>query len=809
MIAGLFAAATLSVSCPAAPAAPLDAKSSVEFREHYQRGLELSRQGLLEGALAEFKQCLTIDPEVADLQYQIGRLMLERAVGEGKSMEPAADRIEHAVRLNPKHNPARLLLATIYRQRIPTGSYRPVRASALFEDLLKENPDRMDIRIEYAKWLAEGEVRLLFPGDPSRVAMDSAWSLELARSHLEKIIDHAPPDSEFVKIAQAYTGELLMKLGDFEPARQRMEYVLSKWDLGKESTARALQKIGHCQWRMKDYKAAAVAFRKAYQTDPKIVYLWDVRVAYDALGEYTADVPASQRFELRKEPIDPADPPLLKFHDVAGKMGIDKWAGAGPSAWADVDGDGREDLLACGCDTFCSLWKNNGTSFTDITLKAGLGRLESGFGAVFADYDNDGDNDFYVARNGWNGPAPNSLMRNRGDGTFEDVIQASGADAPGSSFNLAWADFNADGWLDLFVTQGVTNDGSVNRFFLGNGDGTFRDATEAAGVLQPRGVSTIGVAVGDYDADARPDVFVHGRYSPNRLYHNLGNGTFKDVAVEAGVAGDGKQNGYVGFFSDVDADGDLDIVAASLADWPRVLEGYRPGYKPSGSDPRLDVPRCWKNEGGGRFTDVSQSMGLIYPLGVMSGGVADLDNDGYPDFYLGTGNPEFSRLESKVLLHNAGGKRFDNVVRYAGLETLGKGHGISFIDWDRDGDLDIYFELGGFYHGDFWHSAFFINEQGNRNNWLEITLQQPGLNHDAIGSGVTLRDGAYRFYQEVKRGEGFGSTNPPRLHFGLGKRTSFEALEIRWPDGSRQTLKEVPVNKRLRLVKGESTWTVE
>src|SRR5262245_30347992 len=179
----------LLFSCTSAPAAPLDAKMSVEFREHYQRGLELYRQGLLEGAMAEFKQCLDIDSGNADLQYQVGRLMLERAVGEGKSMEPAADRIEQAIRLNPKHNAARLLLATIYRQRIPTGSYRPARASAIYEDLLKENPERMDIRIEYAKWLAEGEVRLTFPGDPNRVSMDSAWSLELARTHLEKIID--------------------------------------------------------------------------------------------------------------------------------------------------------------------------------------------------------------------------------------------------------------------------------------------------------------------------------------------------------------------------------------------------------------------------------------------------------------------------------------------------------------------------------------------------------------------------------------------------------------------------------------------
>src|SRR5262249_46283931 len=159
------------------------------------------------------------------------RIVMERALKSDGRLDVAADLLEHALRIDPKHKHARLLLAVIYRHRFPPGTYRPQRAAELYQGLLKENPDWSDIRIEYPKWLSDGEVRLRFPGDPNRVPMDSAWSLELARTEFETILDQAPPGADAVKIAQGYVGEILMKLGDFDASKKRLEYVLATFDL--------------------------------------------------------------------------------------------------------------------------------------------------------------------------------------------------------------------------------------------------------------------------------------------------------------------------------------------------------------------------------------------------------------------------------------------------------------------------------------------------------------------------------------------------------------------------------------------------
>jgi hypothetical protein len=439
-----------------------------------------------------------------------------------------------------------------------------------------------------------------------------------------------------------------------------------------------------------------------------------------------------------------------------------------------------------------------------VTLEAGFGKVESGFGAAWGDYDGDGKPDLYIARNGWAGPLQDSLLHNKGNGTFEEVTKKAGIDEPGSGFHVTWFDYNRDGWLDIYVSNGVTLDRNINHLYRNNGNGTFTNVTREAGLEEEQRAGTIGIAIGDYDQDGWPDLFVHGRMRPNRLYHNLGGGKFEEVARQAGVAGNGRQNGYVALFQDMDSDGDLDLITVSLAMWEHVIAGYRADYVPVPDD---DLIKYFRNDGNGHFTDVSTQSGFVYPLGIMAANTADVDNDGYADLYFGTGNPDLRRQEPNVLYQNTGQGTFVDRSRSAGVWSQGKGHGITFTDWNGDGYLEIYAEKGGFYHGDLYHSSFFLNVTPHQNHFLMIDLSQEGPNGLAVGAGVTVQAGNLKIYKEVTSGRGFGSSDPPTLHFGLGKNRAIERLRVRWPDGSSQDFPAPPVDQFIRIRKGDSNWT--
>ncbi|HEY3176323.1 MAG TPA: FG-GAP-like repeat-containing protein [Candidatus Polarisedimenticolia bacterium] len=789
-----MAALLMAPACSAPPQAQ-SPPGGLEAREHFRRGLELARQGLHEGAAAEFRGYLAEVPKDPDAHFQLARSLLDIALRRRLPLTEVVQELEEALRLDSSLDYVRIQLAEVYGRRY-VGTFDPMRAVKLFEDFLKKHPDRYDVRFRFARMIIDSEMRLMRAGDPSRVYQDSAWAMDLARFHFDKVLDMAPRDSDTAIETRTLLGEIQYRMGEWDAARATFEYLITGYTDRKLDLAPAWNTIGHAMWRKGDYKAAVDAFRKAYDLKPGIVYQYDLMLAYDGLGGYTKDLPARYRFPLREEKYDRAAPPYLKFTDIAPRLHVDKYAGAGPNGWADYNGDGRYDLVVCGCDNFCTLYRAEAGGFVDATLEANLGRLEPGFGSAWGDYDNDGDPDLYIARNGWNGPAANGLLRNNGDGTFTDVAAAAGVADPGSSFHCAWFDYDRDGWLDLVVSNGVYADGSTNQLYHNDRDGTFTNATVAAGVGEKPGWGTIGVGLGDYDDDGWPDIFYHGRFTQNRLYHNNGDGTFTDVALVAGVAGAGNENGYIAFLVDFDDDGDLDIWTGSLAAWDQVVAGYRADYR---MGPLDDIPRFYRNRGNGTFADESLAVGFRYPLGIMAAGVGDVDNDGYQDIDLGTGNPELRRLEPNIFYHNRGGKTFEDMSRFSGLGVQGKGHGITYIDWDGDGDLDIYKSLGGFYHGDWWHSALFLNELGNKNHWLEVKLSQPERNRDAIGARVTLIAPGMRQAQEVTAGRGFGSTDPPVLHFGLGRATKVDRLEIRWPDGMRQVLENQKADRRMTI----------
>jgi hypothetical protein len=212
--------------------------------------------------------------------------------------------------------------------------------------------------------------------------------------------------------------------------------------------------------------------------------------------------------------------------------------------------------------------------------------------------------------------------------------------------------------------------------------------------------------------------------------------------------------------------------------------------------------RLFRNDRKGGFADVTFESKLYFPMGVMGAGVADLDNDGFVDFHFGTGDPQLSRLEPNRLFRNLGDGTFADIRRAVGVAQPGKkGHGVCFVDIDEDGDLDMYAQLGGHYRGDHAESAFYRNLEGNQNHWLAIELTGTKSNRFAVGASVVVRAGGQAFYREVKGSEGFGSTSPFRLHVGLGKQV--DSIEIAWPSGLKQTLKNAAANQLIRVKEGE------
>ena len=275
------------------------------------------------------------------------------------------------------------------------------------------------------------------------------------------------------------------------------------------------------------------------------------------------------------------------------------------------------------------------------------------------------------------------------------------------------------------VANGVLQEGSTTQVYRNNGNGTFTNITKAAGIDEPPTYGAIGIALGDYDKDGRLDIMINGSSTaPNRLYHNDGDLHFTESAAKAGVL-QPPHDGFVCFIEDFNNDGLPDILTTSLAPWDVVVEGLKKGYAPPNArSVHPDSSRLFRNNGNGTFTDVTFQSKLYYPIGTMGAGVADLDNDGFLDIYIGTGDPQMSRLEPNRLFHNQGDGTFADVTNFVGFARPGnKGHGVAFIDIDNDGALDIFAQLGGHYPGDHTYNAFYHNLKAARNHWLEVDLR--------------------------------------------------------------------------------------
>jgi hypothetical protein len=526
-----------------------------------------------------------------------------------------------------------------------------------------------------------------------------------------------------------------------------------------------------------------------------------LNVAHMTLGEHPKSVKPGRLLTL--DPYLKSEFDIGRFRDVGHLVGVNRLNFQGGGIMEDFDNDDLLDIVVTSNNPTESMayYRNKGDgTFEERTKAAGLEGQLGGLYCVQADFNNDGHMDLFVPRGAWAPfPVRPSLLRNNGNGTFTDVTEQAGLATPLNSLSACWADFDNDGFLDLFVPCGPQR----CRLYRNKGDGTFEDVTEKAGLA---GVKTgpgiwNSAAWIDFDNDGYPDLFVNTIGGTAALYRNNRNGTFTDVTAAMGL--DGPQNGFSCWAFDYDNDGWPDIFATcynySLADIVRGLDG-QPHSNQSN--------RLYRNLGGKGFKNVTAEAGLDMVFATMGSNFADFDNDGYLDLYLATGGPDLSLLVPNRMLKNVAGRRFAEITAFSGTGNLQKGHSVACGDWDRNGTLDLFVQMGGVTYGDQYHNILFQNP-GQGNNWLNVKLVGKKSNRCAIGARikvVTAGEKPLTVFRHVTSGSSFGA-NPLEQLVGIGKAGRIALLEIYWPtSGTTQTFRDLTANQAIEVTEFASDY---
>ena len=493
------------------------------------------------------------------------------------------------------------------------------------------------------------------------------------------------------------------------------------------------------------------------------------------------------------------------------------------AAFFDYDNDGDMDALVTsgstlkhyknGGDPVLALYENiDGGSFRERTTEAGLRRNGWAFGVCVADYDNDGHEDFYITAYG-----PNLLFHNKGDGTFQERGVAAGVADTHWSTGCAFGDYDRDGFVDLYVANYVAFNGNAVardcvymgtlKVFCGpkglvgeadvlyhnNGDGTFTDVTQKAGVKEPNYFG-FGVVFSDFDNDGWPDIFVANDSVPNLLFKNNRDGTFQEMGLISGTALDlfGKPQASMGVaVGDYDGNGLFDIFVTNFAEETNTL---------------------YRNLGKMTFSDVTAESGAATASRPNVGwgtGFADFDNDGWPDLFVANGHvyPDADRLKEssrylqpKELYRNLGNGRFAEVSgRVPGdLSMPRPSRGAAFGDYDNDGDIDVLVVNVNS------RPSLYRNNGGGRKAWIGFRLIGSSSNRDAIGARVEIEAAGRTQVGEVRSGGSYLSHNDIRIHFGLGAAERVDRIRIRWPDGKTESLNSIKAGQYVTLREGEA-----
>jgi hypothetical protein len=597
---------------------------------------------------------------------------------------------------------------------------------------------------------------------------------------------------------------------------------------GTAANACILPLEGGAQHRKPDGARKAVALytalTRAYPDD--LGDRWLLNIAWMALGGYPDSIPAPLRIPgLAPTSAQRAAFPL--FRNIGGQLGVMENGLSGGLAIADYNGDGLLDIFATawGIRDPLQLYVANGKGgYGDQVALSGVRGITGGLNVSHADFDNDGRTDLYIMRGAWLADAtmqPSSLLRGTGPGTFADVTIPAGLYRVAPTPTAAWGDFNRDGWVDLFVghesdrAKGGTSHPS--ELWMNNRNGTFTEVARKVGIDVDAFVK--GAAWGDINNDGLPDLYVSILGEPNKLFVNKG-GTFEERAAAAGVSR--PVQSFSTWFWDYDQDGweDLMVLSYDIGKGQALHDGVareylqrvgRPAVPGDSLPMAVESSRLFRNNHDGTFSDVTRAVGLadkvIFAMGSAYG---DLDNDGWLDFYVGTGNPDLRSIIPNRMFRSVQGRVFEEVSLAGGFAHIQKGHAATFADLDRDGDEDIYMVMGGAYEGDVYQNVLFENPGWPGRHWVTLDLEGTTANRAAIGARVALfttqADGASRvLYRTVGSGSSFGS-GTLQLHVGLDRATQLDSVRIRWPDakGTSTTHANLALDASYRVVQGKA-----
>lgn len=548
---------------------------------------------------------------------------------------------------------------------------------------------------------------------------------------------------------------------------------------------------------------------------------WLLNIAYQTLGKYPAEVPSDYLIPLDAFE-DNSSGVIQRFPDIAPMAGVATRGLAGGSITEDFNNDGFLDILVTSSGFTASdqmrIYMNDGQGgFVDKTEDAGLMGLVGGLNCVQTDYNNDGFADVFVLRGGWFGKwgkHPNSLLRNNGDGTFTDVTKEAGLLSLNPTQTCVWADFNNDGWVDLFIGNETNvnpgNGQGINRnevhqaeFYLNKKDGTFANIAPSIGFTFTKFIK--GATAIDVNNDGLQDLFLSILGEPNKMMINKGNMQFEDRTRTARVF-QPIVSFPVGSF-DYNNDGFEDLVISGYSSTNNTL-AFETAREFLGNDPQAALPKIYRNNGNGSFTDVTEELNMNVSIYGMGFNYGDLDNDGYLDIYFGTGDPSFESIIPNRMFRNVEGKYFEEVSFAGGFSNIQKGHGISWADLDRDGDQDIYITMGGAHEGDVYQNQLLLNPS-QRNNWINLQLKGDSTNAKAIGTKVhILTSEGQDIYRTVSTGASFGG-NSLDLEIGLGPAESITKLEIFWPvSQTEQVFENISANQFLEIIESQDTFRV-